>query len=70
MPLIPSLSDFYGIPENMNRTLFTTATDEAQVDAILAATKKVVGELDEQETGLLLVLPLARAYGVIKRKKI
>jgi hypothetical protein len=40
------------------------------VDAVIAATKKVVGELDEQEAGLLLVLPVARAYGVNKRKKI
>lgn len=69
MPLIPSLSDFYGVPENMNRTIFTTVRDEAGVDAILAATKGVVGDLDEAETGLLLVLPIMRAYGVSKRKK-
>jgi hypothetical protein len=70
MPLIPSLRDFYEVPKNMNRTIFTTVKDEAQVDAVIAATKKVVGELDEQEAGLLLVLPVARAYGVNKRKKI
>lgn len=69
MPLIPSLSDFYEIPENMNRTIFTTVKDEAEVDAVLAATKSVVGDLDEGETGLLLVLPVARAYGVSKRKE-
>jgi hypothetical protein len=43
--------------------------NEAQVEAIVAATKKVVGELDEMETGLLLVLPVAQAYGVNKRKE-
>ncbi len=69
MPLIPSLSDFYGIPENMNRTVFTTVKDEAEVDAILAATQSVVGDLDETATGLLLVLPVARAYGINKRKE-
>ncbi|HEX6270112.1 MAG TPA: hypothetical protein VFZ43_07755 [Anaerolineales bacterium] len=68
MPLIPSLSDFYGIPENMNRTIFTTVKDEAEVDAILAATKRVVGDLNEDETGLLLVLPISRAYGVNKKR--
>ncbi|HET9909214.1 MAG TPA: hypothetical protein VFQ23_21375 [Anaerolineales bacterium] len=68
MPLIPSLRDFYEVPENMNRTVFTVVNDEAQVDAIVAATKKIVGELDEQETGLLLVLPILRAYGMNKRK--
>jgi nitrogen regulatory protein PII len=67
MPLIPSLKDFYELPENLNRTIFTTVKDETQVDGIVAATKKVVGELDEQGTGLLLVLPVARAYGANKR---
>ena len=69
MPLIPSLSDFYEVPENMNRTIFTTVGDETEVDAILAATKNVIGDLDEHKTGLLLVLPVARAYGVGKRKR-
>ena len=68
MPLIPSLRDFYEVPENMNRTVFTIVKDEAQVEAIVAATKNVVGELDELETGLLLILPVARAYGLNKRK--
>jgi len=69
MPLIPSLSDFYAAPENLNRTIFTTANDEAEVNAILAATKSVIGDLDDQKTGLLLVLPVTRAYGVNKRKE-
>jgi len=67
MPLIPSLRDFYEAPENMNRTIFTTVNDEADVDAILAATKSVIGDLEDQGTGLLLVLPVARAYGVNKK---
>lgn len=70
MPLIPSLRDFYEVPENMNRTIFTVVKDEAQVDAVVATTKNVVGELDERETGLLLVLPVARAYGVNKGKEV
>jgi hypothetical protein len=69
MPLIPSLSDFYEIPENMNRTIFTTVKNETEVDAVIAATKSVVGDLDEGGTGLLLVLPVARAFGVNKRKE-
>ena len=69
MPLIPSLSDFYEVPENMNRTIFTIAKDEAQIDGVLTATKKVVGDLDERQTGLLLILPIARAYGMNKSPK-
>ncbi len=67
MPLIPSLKDFYELPENMNRTVFTVVKDEAWVDAIVSATKMVIGDLDESKTGLLLVLPVARAYGVNKK---
>jgi len=69
MPLIPSLSDFYELPENMNRTIFTIVKDEAQVDAVVDATKTVIGDLDESKTGLLLVLPVVRAYGMNKREK-
>ncbi|HEU0295525.1 MAG TPA: hypothetical protein VFR47_22490 [Anaerolineales bacterium] len=69
MPLIPSLRDFYEAPENLNRTIFATADDEAQVDAVVAATQKVLGDLHEPDTGLLLILPVARAYGVNRRKE-
>jgi hypothetical protein len=69
MPLIPSLRDFYEAPENLNRTIFATANTEAQVDAVVAATQKVVGDLDKGETGLLLVLPVTRVYGAEKRKE-
>jgi hypothetical protein len=68
MPLMPSLRDFYEAPENLNRTIFTTANDEAEVDAILAATKSVIGNLEDQETGLLLILPVVKAYGVNKKE--
>ena len=67
MPLIPSLRDFYEAPENLNRTIFATTNDDAQVDAIVAATQRVVGNLDEAQTGFLLVLPVSRAYGANKR---
>jgi hypothetical protein len=69
MPLIPSLRDFYEVPENMNRTVFTIVKDEAQLEAIVSATQTVIGDLDESKTGLLLVLPVARAYGINKRKE-
>jgi hypothetical protein len=67
MPLIPSLRDFYEAPENMNRTIFTVVNDEVQADALVAAAREVVGELDEQGSGLLLVLPIAKAYGANKK---
>jgi hypothetical protein len=67
MPLIPSLRDFYEAPENLNRTIFATVDEEAQIDPIVAATIKALGDLNKPDTGLLLVLPVARAYGVNRR---
>lgn len=69
MPLIPSLGDFYEAPENLNRTIFATANNEAQVDAVIVATQKVIGDLDQSKSGLLLVLPVTRALGVNKKKE-
>jgi hypothetical protein len=68
MPLMPSLRDFYEATENLNRTVFTMVDRDEQVDAIVTATERVVGSLDEEKTGVLLVLPVAKAYGISKRK--
>jgi nitrogen regulatory protein P-II 1 len=67
MPLIPSLRDFYEAPENSNRTVLAVVEDEMQVDAIVAATETVTGSLAQENTGMLLVLPIARAYGARRK---
>ena len=64
IPLIPSLDDFYEAPETVSRTVFTAVKDEAMIDKIVAATQDLVGDLNNPDTGLLLVLPVARAYGL------
>lgn len=69
MPLIPSLRDFYEAPENSNRTMFAVVEEEAQVDAIVAATQEVTGDLAKENTGMLLVLPIARAYGARRKRE-
>lgn len=70
-PLIPSLDDFYEAPETLSRTIFATVKDEAMIDKILAATQRVMGDLNQPETGMLLVMPVLKAYGLYKtgRKK-
>ncbi len=69
LPLMPSLEDFYEAPEDLSRTLFTTVSDHDMVEALLAATRNIVGNLDDPDTGLLLVLPVAEAYGLQKGRK-
>ncbi len=66
IPLMPSLEDFYEAPEDLSRTLFTTVQDHALVDALVTATRRVVGNLEDPDTGLLLVMPVSEAYGLQK----
>ncbi|HUE99484.1 MAG TPA: hypothetical protein VMN99_09530 [Anaerolineales bacterium] len=67
IPLMPSLQDFYEMPQTFSRTIFTTAQDESMIDKILTATQRVVGDLSNHETGVFLVLPVLRAHGLEKR---
>lgn len=68
LPLMPSLEDFYEISQNFSRTVFTTVRDESMIETILEATQSVVGSLQDHETGVLLVLPIVKAYGLEKRE--
>jgi nitrogen regulatory protein P-II 1 len=67
-PLMPSLEDFYPDPEHMSRTMFTIISDDL-VRKVVEATFRVVGDMNEPNTGLLVVLPTAAAYGLDKRKR-
>jgi len=65
-PLIPSLEDLFRQEETSSRTLFTLLPDDSLVDGIIAATQKVVGDLEQPHTGILMVLPVGRALGLNK----
>jgi nitrogen regulatory protein PII len=65
-PLMPSLEDFYPDPEEMSRTMFTILKDEL-VQKVVDATFKIVGDLNEPNTGVLVVLPTIAAYGLEKK---
>lgn len=64
LPLMPSLEDFLPKVERLSRTVFTMIDDEAVVDKVIAATQRVVGDLNEPDRGLLIVLPVAQIYGL------
>ena len=66
LPLIPSLDDMEIHLEKLSRTLFTICDDEHTIDRLVEATQKVVGNLNEPNTGILAVIPLARVYGLNK----
>ena len=66
LPLMPSLDDFLPKLERLSRTVFSLIEDDAVVDRVIAATQQVVGDLSEPDRGLLMVLPVAQAYGLRK----
>ena len=69
IPLIPSLDDFYEPPETVGRTIFVVIKEEAIIEKILEATQSVVGDLNSPGTGVLLVIPILKAYGIDKQGK-
>ncbi len=68
MPIIPSLASFLPSPERMGQTIFTVLKDESLVPELVAATEHIVGNLNEPNTGLLVVLPTTQVYGLEKNK--
>jgi nitrogen regulatory protein P-II 1 len=63
LPLIPSLSSLLRSQEKAHRTLFVLVPDDFNVDALIAATEKAIGRLEEPHTGILFVLPVSRVVG-------
>ncbi len=73
VPLIPSLESLLDHEESFSRTLFTVVEDTSDmpgslVERLVAATQKVTGDLSLPNTGLLVVLPVAQAYGLRKQR--
>ena len=66
LPLIPSLSDLFMDSETQHRTLFTVVKSQSQIEAIVKATKSVVGDLEQPDTGFLFVVPVSQVYGISK----
>jgi nitrogen regulatory protein P-II 1 len=68
LPLMPSLSDFYVQSEQLSRTLFTVITDDL-VAQVIAVTEKIVGDLNQPGSGILIVLPTDSVHGLIEYGK-
>jgi nitrogen regulatory protein PII len=66
LPLMPSLEDFLPKVDRLSRTIFTLVDDQAVVDQVVAATERVVGDLNLPDRGLLMVLPVTKVFGLRK----
>ncbi len=68
MPLFPDLEDFFPHHKRTSRTLFTAVEGNELVAKVVEATQRVVGDLSQPDTGLLVVWPLAQVYGLDKKR--
>lgn len=64
LPLFPSLRMILRGREFRNRTIFSVVHDEFDLDALIEATEKIIGDLAGPDTGILFVLSLERAVGL------
>ena len=64
LPLMPSLSDLEEKDEVRHRTLFSVVNDMETVERVKRITEKVVGPLEEENTGFMFVVPVTVAYGI------
>jgi hypothetical protein len=68
LPLFPSLEDLLRSREESHRTLFAVVPDGFAVEALVTATEKITGILDEPHTGILFTVPVTRAWGLQRRQ--
>ncbi len=69
LPLMPSLESLLRAREEPSRTLFAVVPDDLDVDALVVATEKITGTLNDPDTGILFVIPVRKAWGLHRRRK-
>jgi hypothetical protein len=69
IPLFPSSRKLLMGRERNNRTIFSVVNDDFDIDDLIRRTEEILGPLDAPDSGILLVLPVTRAIGLIAGKK-
>lgn len=64
VPLIPSLRHLVETEEYHHRTIFTVVGDDFDLDGLLAATERVIHDFNAPDSGIVFVVPVARALGL------
>jgi hypothetical protein len=64
LPLFPSVHDLLESAEDHHRTLWSVVDDAVDLEAIVAATERIVGPLDRPQTGLIIALPVLKVWGL------
>lgn len=64
LPLMPSLRSVLRGRETRSRLIFSVVPDGFDVDDLVRRTEGVLGPLDEEESGIFFVVPVARVEGL------
>jgi len=64
LPLFPSVSSLMQGSKNHNVTIFAVLEESVDVEALLAKTESILGDLSQPNTGIFAVMPLAYVKGV------
>jgi len=68
LPLLFSLETLQELQEIHHRTVFSVVDSEALVEKMIATAQEVIGNLEEEHTGFLFVLPVLKVIGFQKPK--
>lgn len=64
LSMMPSLSEILGSEEERHRTIFSVVESQELVDELVRCSQKILGNLDEPDTGFMFVLPVLQAFGL------
>jgi len=70
LPLMPTLDNLFARVENLSHTILSVVDNDRMVDSLISAAERVVGDLRKPDTGILVVIPVLRAYGVEKEAQV
>ena len=62
-PLFPTVKDLFRSEETQHRTLFTVVDGEEKVEMLVKAAKSCVGNFEDDDTGILFVVPVSQFFG-------
>ena len=70
VPIIPSLENLAKMREIRHKTLFSVVEQEELVDRMIEAAQEITGNLNDEHTGFLFVVPVVKAIGLQHHPKL
>lgn len=64
VPLFPSVRRLMRGTEEHSRMIFSIVPDDFDIDAVVQATERVLGPLEDPGNGILFILPVTKVVGL------